>query len=91
VDARDGHESRRLNSTTAGDAADQREALDEATLVSKVSAFVRANPEVPVLIGGDERVPYGRVYQAMVLMQQAGAPRVGLMSAPLEATPVRRP
>jgi biopolymer transport protein TolR len=69
----------------------EREALDEATLVSKVSAFVRANPEVPVLIGGDERVPYGRVYQAMVLMQQAGAPRVGLMSAPLEATPVRRP
>ncbi len=67
----------------------QREPLDEATLVSKVSAFVRANPNVPVLIGGDERVPYGRVYQAMVLLQQAGAPRVGLMSAPLEAAPVR--
>jgi len=69
----------------------EREALDEAALVEKVSAFVRANPNVPVLIGGDERVPYGRVYQAMVLMQQAGAPRVGLMSAPQEpAAPARR-
>ena len=66
----------------------EREALDEATLVNKVSAFVRANPDVPVLIGGDERVPYGRVYQAMVLLQQAGAPRVGLMSAPIENEPV---
>jgi biopolymer transport protein TolR len=68
----------------------EREALDEAALVSKVSAFVRANPTVPVLIGGDERVPYGRVYQAMVLLQQAGAPRVGLMSAPLETAPPAR-
>lgn len=65
----------------------EREALDEATLVNKVSAFVRANPQVPVLIGGDERVAYGRVYQAMVLLQQAGAPRVGLMSAPTQNTP----
>jgi biopolymer transport protein TolR len=69
----------------------EREALDEAALVDKVSAFVRANPNVPVLIGGDERVPYGRIYQAMVLLQQAGAPRVGLMSAPQEpAAPARR-
>jgi biopolymer transport protein TolR len=69
----------------------EREALDEATLVTKVTAFVRANPSVPVLIGGDERVPYGRVYEAMVLMQQAGAPRVGLMSKPLDApVPARR-
>ena len=62
----------------------ERESLDETTLVNKVSAFVRQNPNVPVLIGGDQRVSYGRVYQAMVLMQQAGAPRVGLMSAPLD-------
>jgi biopolymer transport protein TolR len=69
----------------------EREALDETALVDKVSAFVRANPNVPVLIGGDARVPYGRVYEAMVLMQQAGAPRVGLMSAPQEpAAPARR-
>ncbi len=59
-----------------------REAVDEETLVNKVSAFVRQNPQVPVMIGGDERVEYGRIYSAMVLLQQAGAPKVGLMSQP---------
>jgi biopolymer transport protein TolR len=62
--------------------ASQREPVDEETLVNKVSAFVRQNPQVPVLIGGDERVDYGRIYAAMVLLQQAGAPKVGLMSQP---------
>ena len=62
--------------------ASAREAVDEETLVNKVSAFVRQNPQVPVLIGGDERVDYGRVYGVMVLLQQAGVPKVGLMSQP---------
>jgi biopolymer transport protein TolR len=43
---------------------------------------VRQNPQAPVLIGGDTRVDYGRVYDVMVLLQQAGAPKVGLMSKP---------
>ena len=67
----------------------ERETVDAQALVSKVAAFVRQNPQVPVLIGGDERVDYGKVYGAMVLLQQAGAPRVGLMSAPADV-PGRR-
>lgn len=59
-----------------------QEPIADADLVAKVSAFVRQNPNVPVLVAGDRRVDYGRVYEAMVLLQQAGAPRVGLMSAP---------
>jgi biopolymer transport protein TolR len=67
-----------------------REEIDAQRLVAKVSAFVRQNPAVPVLIGGDHRVEYGRIYETMVLLQQAGAPRIGLMSAPAEtATPAR--
>ena len=66
---------------------DPPEAVDEQTLVTKVSAFVRENPEVPVLIGGDQGANYGTVYGAMVLLQQAGAPRVGLMSAPSDSAP----
>ena len=62
--------------------AEDREEIDAETLVTKVSAFVRQNPEAPVLIGGDTSVDYGRVYETMVLLQQAGAPRVGLMSQP---------
>ena len=66
---------------------EQRETIDEATLVKKVSAFVHQNPNAPVLIGGDERADYGKVYHAMVLLQQAGAPKVGLMSQPVESKP----
>lgn len=65
--------------------ASQSEPIDADALVNKVSAFVRQNPDVPVLIGGDERVEYGRIYQAMALLQSAGVPKVGLMSQPAQA------
>jgi biopolymer transport protein TolR len=65
--------------------ASAREPIDADALVTKVSAFVRENPQVSVLVGGDERVDYGRVYQAMVLLQTAGVPKVGLMSQPVQA------
>jgi biopolymer transport protein TolR len=61
-----------------------REPIDADSLVRKVAAFVRENPQAPVLIGGDERADYGKVYQAMVLLQRSGVPRVGLMSQPVE-------
>jgi biopolymer transport protein TolR len=64
--------------------SEKREPIEADALVQKVAAFVRQNPQVPVLIGGDERVDYGRVYQAMVLLQQAGVPKVGLMSQPTQ-------
>lgn len=62
----------------------EREAVDADTLVTKVSAFMRQNPEVAVLIGGDERVDYGRIYHVMALMQSAGATKMGLMSRPVD-------
>jgi len=65
--------------------ADKREPIDEKTLVNKISAFVRENPQVPVLVAGDQRADYGKIYQAMVLLQTAGVPKVGLMSQPLQA------
>ena len=61
------------------------EEIDEETLVAKVAAFARQNPQVPVLIAGDHRVDYGTIYRGMVLMQQAGVAKVGLMSAPGDA------
>ncbi|MBK9495288.1 MAG: protein TolR [Aquimonas sp.] len=60
------------------------EELDAETLVAKVGAFVRQNPDVQVLIAGDTRTDYGTVYQGMVLLQEAGVSRVGLMSKPAE-------
>ena len=59
-----------------------REAIEAESLVAKVGAFVRNNPDIPVLVGGDGRVDYSRVYQVLTLLQQAQVPKVGLMSQP---------
>jgi len=65
---------------TLGD--EKREAIEMEALGAKIAAFVRQNPKVPVLVGGDASIDYGEVYQIMVLLQKAGVPRVGLMSQP---------
>ena len=68
-----------LDGTTSG-------LIDPETLVATVSAIVRRNPELQVLVGGDQAVDYGRIYDAMVLLQKAGVQKVGLMSDPLDDT-----
>ena len=60
------------------------EPMEAEALKVKVAAFVRQNPDVAVLVGGDQRANYGRIYDAMVLLQQAGVPKVGLMSQPVQ-------
>jgi len=64
--------------------AAQKESIDADTLVKKVSAFVRQNPQVPVLIAGDLRASYGEVYEILPALQQAGVAKVGLMSQPVQ-------
>ena len=59
--------------------------IDSETLVTTVGAIVRRNPEIQVLVGGDEEVGYGHIYGAMVLLQKAGVTKVGLMSDPLDS------
>ena len=61
--------------------------IDPETLQTTVAAIVRRNPEVQVLVGGDQAVDYGKIYDAMVLLQKAGVTKVGLMSDPLEEIP----
>lgn len=39
-------------------------------------------PQRPVLVRGDKNVNYGKVVEAMVLLQQAGAKSVGLVTQP---------
>jgi biopolymer transport protein TolR len=62
-----------------------REKVDDETLVKDVSAFVKQDPKVSVLLGGDKRVDYGRVNQVLGLLQEAGVAKVGLMSQPATA------
>jgi biopolymer transport protein TolR len=58
----------------------QDEAVDTETLTARVAAALRLDPDTPVLVKGDKNVSYGAVVQAMTLLQQAGAPSVGLMT-----------
>ena len=46
------------------------------------SAVLRRQPRTPVVVRADAAVDYGKVIQAMVLLQKAGAPRVGLATQP---------
>jgi biopolymer transport protein TolR len=57
--------------------------VDEATLQSRVRTVLGRDRETPVLLKADEGLAYGRVIRAMVLLQQAGAPRVGFVTDPL--------
>lgn len=58
--------------------------VDRETLLARLSAVFKHNPRVPIMIRGDAAVDYGRVVEAMVLAQAAGAPSVGLITTPPE-------
>ncbi len=62
----------------------EREMLEPDALVKKVAAFVRQDPQVPVLLGGDQRALYGQVYQILPGLQQAGVTKLQLMSQPMQ-------
>jgi biopolymer transport protein TolR len=61
---------------------DRTQQVDAEELRLKSAAIIANNPGIPVLIKGDRAVPYDRVVQAMVVLQQAGAPGVGLITQP---------
>ena len=54
--------------------------IDANKLVNRVAAVRSLKPKVPVLVRGDRAVDYGRVVDVMVLLQQAGIDKVGLMT-----------
>jgi biopolymer transport protein TolR len=61
-----------------------RSPIDENTVVQRVSAVLRREPKTPVLVKADQSVPYGRVVQGMVLLQQSGAEKVGFITDPAD-------
>ena len=58
--------------------------LDGETLANNVAAVLRRQPGKSVLVRGDHAVDYGTVVSAMVLLQSAGVPNVGLVTDPPE-------
>ena len=61
---------------------DTKQALEPSIIIARTAAVLQQQPRTPVLVKGDRGVDYGSVVQAMVLLQQAGAPSVGLMTDP---------
>lgn len=58
-----------------------------SNLVStRLSADSNAAEQRPVLVRGDKNANYGKIVAAMVLLQQAGAKSVGLITQPTDRT-----
>jgi biopolymer transport protein TolR len=70
--------------------ANPNQPIDAITLTNRVSTQLRVETqqgETPiVLVKGDAKANYGNVVQAMVLLQQAGAPSVGLITQPSQTS-----
>ncbi len=64
-------------------------ALGADTVAARAEAALRRNPELPVLVKADNRVEYGSVVRAMVILQKAGAKKIGFITDPLP-DPTRR-
>ena len=58
----------------------EEQVLSLATIKERVAAVMRRSPEKPVMVWGDQAVPYGDVVTVMVALQEAGAPSVGLVT-----------
>jgi len=61
---------------------DQDAPVSAERLVEMASIVLRTTPERRVLVKGDQQVAYGAVVQAMVLLQESGAARVGFLTDP---------
>ena len=61
---------------------DPERALERDEVQRLASAVLRISPERRVFVAGDTSVDYGQIMQAMVTLQIAGAPEIGLMSEP---------
>ena len=55
-------------------------------LVSTQLSGQEADSKRPVLVRGDKNANYGKVLEAMALLQQAGAKSVGLITEPISET-----
>ncbi|MDH3645975.1 MAG: protein TolR [Gammaproteobacteria bacterium] len=70
--------------------SDEDQPVEARIIVARAAAVMRREPKTPMLVRADEAVPYGRVVEGMVLLQAAGAERVGFVTRPPEVPPVVR-
>jgi len=59
-----------------------KDAKEPDEIRAYAAAVLRRNPKVKFLVRGDKNVAYESVVNAMVVLQQAGVPSVGLITDP---------
>ena len=69
-----------------GDDEDKPTSGDE--IIRRTKILLDEHPATQVLIKADRAVPYGNVIGAMVLLQRAGADKVGFVTDPLDTYPI---
>lgn len=57
--------------------------LQEEALIKETSLLLEQNPGNTVYVRGDRNAPYRYVMEAMVALQKAGTPKIGLVTQPL--------
>jgi biopolymer transport protein TolR len=57
--------------------------IDGETLLARVGAVMRQAPETAVLVKSDQSAMVGQFARAMVLLRQAGARSIGMITDPL--------
>jgi biopolymer transport protein TolR len=65
-----------------GSPKERGEALSDDDIVARAHDEIAKDAELPVLLKGDTAVRYGRVVEAMVLLQRAGVKKVGFITDP---------
>ncbi len=61
---------------------DESSPVDAERIMRLTSVVLERRPNTPVVVNADSRVAYGKVVAAMVLLQRAGAEKVGLLTDP---------
>ena len=54
--------------------------ITKLDLFDKISKILKQNPNKSVLVWGDKKIPYGEIVKLMVLLQEAGANSIGLVT-----------
>lgn len=60
--------------------SDESKPEDAERLIALTKVALEKAPDAPVVVRGDKAVPYQAVIDAMALLQQAGAKKVGLIT-----------
>lgn len=71
-----------IHLNVGGSDEEEAESISREELQDRVLKVVRARPDVPIFVRGDEAIAYGEIVNVMTILQLAGATSVGLLTEP---------